>query len=146
MAPSAYDPARRSRLSRYIKVFRDPLRAMRAPMDRRDLPALEIHWREVERGEGTTAGYSEPDRRAALQHAVPPLASCWVSVHAPRQATQEAVRALCASVQREVERLERDVKKLKYLRVRLRRFAANPVGVPLDRERYGNEGPAWARG
>ncbi|GAA5901047.1 hypothetical protein JCM8208_007603 [Rhodotorula glutinis] len=180
MALSAYEPGRRSVFSRCVKPFRDPLRAMRAPIDRRDLLALEEHWREVERGEGTTAGYSEPDRRAALQHAVPPLASCWVAVHAPRQATEEAVRALYSSVQVEVEELERraaergravkrggaeDVaaekayhnavarlalaqKKRKYLRQRLRRFAQPQrlVGVPLDRERYGNEGPAWARG
>lgn len=58
MAPSAYNPARRSRLSRCVKVLREPLRALRAPMDRRDLATLEEHWREVEQGEGTTAGYS----------------------------------------------------------------------------------------
>ena len=44
-----------------------------------------------------------------------------------------------------VARLALAQKKLKYLQRRLRRFAV-PVGVPLDRERYGNEGHAWARG
>lgn len=45
-------------------------------------------------------------------------------------------------------RLALSRKKLKYLRRRLRRFPASNqwVGLPLDRERYGNEGPAWAKG
>lgn len=156
---------------------------------------------------------------------MPPLAACWVSVHAPGGATEAAVRALCDSVRREVEErdgrtaaqgrlLEREgageaeekgasavlssghvclihaaqiaialsrlrsasplqrvptadpqivlarsvpqrprparplSQEAQVLRRRLRRFPASNqwVGLPLDRERYGNEGPAWAKG
>ncbi|TNY17554.1 hypothetical protein DMC30DRAFT_104311 [Rhodotorula diobovata] len=96
MTSTACVPQPRGALSRLVNVFRGPI-AARTPMDRSDLVSLEKHWREVERGIGTTSGYSEKERITALEHAVPPLAACWVSVHAPGGATEAAVRALCDS-------------------------------------------------
>ncbi|BGP51711.1 hypothetical protein JCM10450v2_007661 [Rhodotorula kratochvilovae] len=150
-SPSARSLSARSPLTRALS-------RLRAPLEASELRALERHWGEVEAGEGTSAGYSEQERLHALRHAIPPLASAWVAVNAPRRGADEEEKDPAAERARHTALASLLLlrKKATYLRLRLglppRAWLPLPHevderewGVPMDRERYVNGGPGWER-